>query len=329
VGKVDLMHRRAFVGSLVGGFASAPRPSPAQRQAIPTFGILLAFSSDAGRTFTKPLRAYLEALGYVEGRNILFDVRYAGGDIGRLPALAAELVVQRPHVIATFGDAAALAAKSATSDIPIVAMSEDLVRAKIVSSMSRPGRNITGLSILGTELDAKRLELLAEVLPARSAVLLLADTTTHRESRQALDATARALGVTLHEAVVGSMDEIEQALRGAPRKGIVGVNVLSSAFLFAQRARIIGVAGEAGLATISQWPETAEEGGLMAYGPSLLGAFRHVATLVAKILQGAKPADLPVEQPTRFTLYVNLNTAKALGIVFPQTTLLRADRVIE
>jgi putative ABC transport system substrate-binding protein len=295
----------------------------------PVYGILLAFSREAGKTFTRPIRAYMEALGYVEGRNVVFDIRYADGKPERLPALAMALVARKPTVISTFGDAAGLAAQAATSEIPIVAMSEDLVRANLVTSMSRPERNITGVSILGTELDAKRLELLSEILPARSGILLLADATTHRGSRPALESTARALGLDLREAVVRTPEDIDRALSVAKQNGIAGVNVLSSAFLFALRGRIVERAADAKLATIFQWPETADEGGLLAYGPSLLGAFRMVATLVAKILHGAKPGDIPVEQPKRFQLIVNLNTAKAIGRTVPQELLLRADRVIE
>ncbi len=322
------LRRRQFLLS-VAAILAAPMARAQAPAAQPVFGILLAFPPDAGTTFTKPLRAYMEALGYVEGRNIAFDVRYAGGKVERLPGLAAALVARRPSVIATFGDAAGLAAQAATSEIPIVAMSEDLVRARIVSSMSRPGGNITGVSILGTELDAKRLEILAEMLPARSAVLLLADATTHRESRPAIDAMARARGLTLHEAVVRAPEDIDRALREAQQSGITGVNVLSSAYLFALRGRIVGIAAQSRLATIFQWPETADEGGLLAYGPSLLGAFRQVVALVDKVLRGARPGDIPVEQPTRFVLHANLGTAKSLGLTVPQSILLRADRVIE
>jgi putative ABC transport system substrate-binding protein len=206
----------------------------------------------------------MQALGYVEGRNLAFDVRYADGKVERLPTLAAELVAQRPAVIATFGDATGLAAKAATTTIPIVSMSEDLVQANIVPNMRQPGGNVTGLSIMGTELDAKRLEILAELLPPRSVVLLLADPTTHRESRPALDATATALGLTLREAIVGTPDQIERAVREAKEGGAAGVNVLSSALLFALRGRIISLAAELGLPAMYQWPETADEGGLIA-----------------------------------------------------------------
>jgi putative tryptophan/tyrosine transport system substrate-binding protein len=271
----------------------------------------------------------MQALGYTEGRNIAFDFRYADGKVERLPTLAAELVARRPAVIATFGDATALAVKAATTTIPVVSMSEDLVRAKLVTNMRQPGGNITGVSIMGTELDAKRLEILAEVLPARGTVLLLADPTTHRESRPALDATAAALGLTLREAIVGTPEQIERSLREAKDAGAVGVNVLSSALLFALRKQIIKLAAELGLPAIYQWPETADEGGLMAYGPSLRGAFRQVTALVDKILKGAKPGDIPVEQPTRFSLVINLKTASMLGLTVPPLTLLRADRAIE
>ena len=281
------------------------------------------------RTFTEPLRAYMQALGYVEGRNIVFDVRYADGMVDRLPTLAAELVAQRAAVIATFGDATGLAVKAATTTIPIVSMSEDLVRAKLVTNIRHPGGNITGVSIMGTELDAKRLEVLAEILPARSTVLLLADPTTHRESRPALDATAAALGLTLRETVVGTSEQIERALREAKDAGVTGVNVLSSALLFALRGHIIKLAAELGLPAMYQWPETADEGGLIAYGPSLRGAFRQVTMLVDKVLKGAKPGDIPIEQPTRFSLVINLKTANTLGLTVPPLTLLRADRAIE
>jgi putative ABC transport system substrate-binding protein len=323
------MRRREFFKVIAGSAAAAWTISTRAQQQVPVFGILLVFSRESGRTFTEPLRAYMQALGYVEGRNIAFDVRYADGKADRLPTLAAELVAQRPAVIATFGDATGLAVKAATNTIPVVAMSEDLVRAKLVADMRNPGGNITGVSIMGTELDAKRLEILAELLPARSNVLLLADPTTHRESRPALDATAASLGLTLREAIVGMPEQIEQAMHEAKGLGAAGVNVLSSALLFALRGHIISFAAKLNLPAMYQWPETAEEGGLIAYGPSLRGAFRQVTTVVDKVLKGAKPSDIPVEQPTRFSLVINLKTASALGLTVPPLTLLRADRAID
>ncbi|HUM14186.1 MAG TPA: ABC transporter substrate-binding protein [Candidatus Nitrosotalea sp.] len=323
------MKRRDFMSLLGGAGAAWPLAARAQQGAIPTFGILLVFSPEAGRAFTDPIRAYMQALGYIEGRNILFDFRLADGKPDRLPALAADLAGHRPAVIATFGDAAGLAAKAATSTIPIVAMSEDLVRAKLVANMRQPAGNITGVSIMGTELDAKRLEGLAELLPARSTVLLLADPTTHRESRPALDSTAAARRLGLREALVATPDQIDRALREAKASGVAGVNVLASAVLFALRGRIMDLAAELGLPAMYQWPETADEGGLIAYGPSLRRAFRQLTTFVDKILRGTSPADLPVEQPTKFDLVINLKTAKALRLAIPPSLLLRADRVVE
>ena len=322
------MRRRNFI-TLIGGAATCPLVAAAQQPTRPVFGILLVFSQEAGRTFTVPLRAYMQALGYVESQNIAFDVRYADGKADRLPALAADLVAQHPTVIATFGDAAGLAAKAATNTIPVVSMSEDLVQAKLVTNMRNPGGNITGVSVMGTELDAKRLEILAELLPARSTILLLADPTTHRESRPALDATAASLGLTLREAVVGTLDQIEQAMREAKGRGAAGVNVLSSALFFALRGHIISIAEKLGLPAMYQWPEIAEEGGLIAYGPSLRGAFRQVTALVDRVLKGAMPSNIPVEQPTRFSLVINLKTANRLGLTVPPLTLLRADRAID
>jgi putative tryptophan/tyrosine transport system substrate-binding protein len=323
------LSRRNFNMLGAGLVAGLPVMARAQQPAMPVLGVLLLFSREAGKTFTDPLRAFMQALGFVEGRNIAFDFGYADGKVERLPAVATELIARRPTVIATFGDATARAAQAATSSIPIVAMSEDLVRAKLVSNLARPEANTTGVSIMGTELDAKRLELLAELLPARSTVLLLADSTTHRESRPAINSVAQAMGLTLHEAVASSADEIERALRDARQRGMAGINVLSSAFLFAQRGRIVSLAAELAMPTMYQWPETADEGGLMAYGPTLHGAFRQVVTLVAKVLQGRKPVDLPVEQPTKFALYLNLQTASTLKILIPSLTLLRADKTIE
>ena len=322
------MRRREFI-TLIGSAVTWPLMASAQQTTPPVFGILLVFSQEAGRIFTEPLRAYMQALGYVEGRNISFDVRYADGKVDRLPALAAELVAQHPTVIATFGDAAGLAAKAATNTIPVVSMSEDLVRAKIVTSLRNPGANITGVSIMGTELDAKRLEILAELLPAGSTVLLLADPTTHRESRSALNATAASLGLTLRETIVGTPDQIELAMRDAKNQGAAGMNVLSSALFFALRGHIIALATKIGLPAIYQWPEIAEEGGLIAYGPSLRGAFRQVTTIVDKVLKGTNPSDIPVEQPTRFSLVINLKTANTLGLTVPPLTMLRADRAID
>ncbi len=324
-----MSNRRELITLLGAAAAVWPLVARAQQAAMPVFGILLVFSRQSGLTFTEPLRAYMKALGYVEGRNIIFDVRYADGKVDRLPTLAAELVGQRAAVIATFGDATGLAVKAATTTIPIVSMSEDLVRANLVTNMRQPRGNVTGVSIMGTELDAKRLEILSEILPARSTVLLLADPTTHRESRPALDATAAALGLTLREAIVGTPQQIERALREAKDGGVSGVNVLSSASLFALRGYIIDLAAELGLPAMFQWPETADEGGLIAYGPSLRAAFRQVTTLVDKVLKGAKPGDIPVEQPTRFSLVINLKTAGTLGLTVPPLTLLRADRAIE
>ncbi len=323
------MKRREFITLIGSAAALLPFAARAQQKQNPVFGMLLFFSREEGRTFTDPIRAYMQALGYVDGRNINFDFRFADNKVDRLPDLAAKLVARQPTVIATFGDAAGLAAQAATTRIPIVSMSEDLVRAKLVPNMHSPGGNITGVSIMGTELDAKRLEILAEVLPARSKILLLSDATTHRESRPALNAVAQSLGLTLEEAVVRSATEIDRALHTAMERGFAGVNVLSSAFLFAHRKHIVTRGQKYRLATIFQWPETADEGGLLAYGPSLLGAFRRVAATVVKVLHGAKPRDIPVEQPTRFALHVNLKTAGSLGFTVPESILVRADKAIE
>jgi putative ABC transport system substrate-binding protein len=258
---------------------------------------------------------------------VAIDVRYAGGRAQELPRLAAELAALKPAVFIATGALATDAALAATPDVPVVALG-DLVAAGHAAQLGRPGGRVTGVSFLPGPLNAKRLELLAGVLPKGSAVLNLGDPDSVVGMRS-VEAAGRLLGLQLHAAYVRTPAQIEAAFADARQQRLAGVNVLNSPFLSAEHARIIALAAAARLPAIYQWPESAAEGGLMGYGPSLPAMFRQLAGHAARILGGAKAAELPIEQPTRFELVVNLKTARALGIVIPQSLLLRADEVIQ
>ncbi len=232
-------------------------------------------------------------------------------------------------MIVTWGDAGARAARAATSTVPIVVMTDDLLGASLVTSMQHPGGNITGISVMATELDVKRLEILSLLLPKESNVLLLADRRGPHLSRPQLRAAAHALRLHLTESVVETPEEIESTLSSASSAGIAGVNVLASPVLYDHRARIITSVARHKLPAIYEWPFMAEEGGLIGYGPEIDALFRQFVGLVVKILQGADVSALPVEQPTRIQLTINLKTAEAIGVPIPQSLLARADRLVQ
>jgi ABC-type uncharacterized transport system substrate-binding protein len=265
----------------------------------------------------------------VEGQSIALEQRWAEGKAERLPALAAELVQLKVDAIMAAGDPAILAAQQATKTIPIVAASDDLVAAGLVTSLARPGGNTTGMSILASELNAKRLELLKETIPRPSRMAALWDPGTGTFHLKSLEAAARSLGVELQILEVRSPDGFRSAFEAAKKGRAGALNVLASPFLHAYQVTIIELAARYRLPAIYQWREMAEAGGLMSYGPSLPGLFRDWVGLLDKILKGAKPADLPVQQPMRFEFVINMKTAKALGITFPQSILIRADQVIQ
>ena len=280
--------------------------------------------------FEAPLQGLHDGLreqGLVPGRDIHIDVRHAGGRAQELPRLAAELAALQPALIVATGKAATDAALAATADLPIVSLG-DLVAAGHAAQLNRPGGRVTGVSFLPAPLNAKRLELLAAVLPKGSAVLNLGDPNSP-VLMASVEAAGRSLGLVPHAAYATTPAQIDAAFAGARKLRVAGVNVLNSPFLSFHHLRIVALAAEARLPAIYQWPEFARDGGLMAYGPSRSAMFRQLAGYAARILAGAKPADLPVEQPTRFELVINLKTARALGMAIPQVLLLRADEVIE
>jgi putative ABC transport system substrate-binding protein len=278
-------------------------------------------------------RAKLRELGWVDGRNITIEERFAGRDRGRLAAFAQELVRLRADVIFTTGGAeAAQAAKMATKTIPIVfATASDPVVAGLIESFSRPEANITGLSFINTDLDAKRLALLKEALPRLTRVGVLRSPIDPAGSAQvkAAESAARSLGVQLQVFDVRGPHDLAGVVSSAKKQGAGAVMVLGSPTLFEYQGSIGELVTKSRLPVISAWRQLPESGGLMSYGADIPEMFRSAAVYVDKILKGAKPADLPVEQPTKFELVINLKTARALGLTIPPSVLLRADQVIQ
>jgi putative tryptophan/tyrosine transport system substrate-binding protein len=320
------MRRRDFI-TLLGGTAAWPFTVRAQQGRLPVVGVLRPNPKDA-EPFAEPFRRYMKAIGWEEGRNIRFLFVWAEGRSERAPALAGELVTQNVDLIITSGDPAIRAAQRATQTIPIVGMADDMIGSGLAASMARPGGNTTGVSILTLELDVKRLEILHEFLPQAQRIAVLADPSTI-STRVPLTSAARDLAVELVRFEAQSPDEIGHALDAITLAKVEAVHVLASPILNAAHRLIIERMHNARLPTIYQFPESAEAGGLLAYGPRLFESYRRVVYFVDRILKGAKPADLPIEQPTKFELVVNLKTASALGLTIPSVLLARADEVIE
>ncbi len=274
------------------------------------------------------LRDGLRDGGHVEGRDIVIEARYAARP-EEFARLAVELAALKPAVIIAFGPVARDAALAADQNVAVVTTSAEAVGVGLATSLGRPGGRVTGISILSAPLNSKRLELLAELLPKGSAVLNLGEPFARDDAMLSVEAAARSLGLVAHAAYASTSTQVDAALASARQLRVAGINVLSSPFLHANRARIIDFAARARLPTIYQWSQSAEEGGLMAYGPQRVPMDRQLASLAARILDGTMPGDLPVEQPTRFELVINLRTAKALGITVPRSLLLRADAVID
>ncbi len=307
-------------------------PAEAQQPTkVPRIGFQSASFPSAIAARIEAFRQGLRELGYVEGKNIVIEYRYAEGKLDRLPALAAELVRLKVDVIVTAAPSSTRAVKEATTTIPIVmAQDGDPVGNGFVASLARPGGNITGLSTLAPGISGKQLELLKEIVPRLSHVAVLRTSTLpYAQVLKEMELAAGALGVKLQYLDVQGPKDIETAF-GEARKGRAdAVLVLASPILESHRTEVADLAVKNRLPMIYHAPEFVEAGGLMSYGVSFIDLYRRAATYVDKILKGAKPADLPVEQPTKFDMVINMKTAKALGIRIPQSILLRAFKVIE
>ena len=320
------MKRRQFI-TLLGGAAARPLTARAQQPPkIPRIGII--DDSPIWNAFRHGLRD----LGYLEGQNIVFDYRYAGGLPDRLAWVAVELVHRPVDLIATFGTPPTLAAKQATTTIPIVMMGVgDPVGSGLVSSLARPGGNITGNTILGPEVAGKRLQLLKEVIPSLSRVVFLwnPDNASHPAQLAELRVAVEALGIKLLPVPVRSSDEFDNAFAAMMRERPDAFLMTNDPFHQLSIGRIIDFLANNRLPGMFVTREVTVAGGLLSYGASLPDLFRRGAVYVHKILQGTKPADLPIEQPVKFELVVNLKTAKAMGLSIPESFLLRADETIE
>ena len=316
------------------GALAAPRVSFAQQpKKVPRMGFL---SPGSREQFSHMYAAFLQGLqdlGYVEGRNIVIETRWGEGRVERLPALAAELVALNPDlIVSTGGSITAFAVKRATTRIPVVVTAGgDLVEIGLVGSLARPGGNLTGLSLLSIELDTKRLELLKEASPKvrRVAVLGNPANPAYASQLKKIQAAAKVFAMQLQVLEARHSDDIEPAFSAMIERAADALLVSSDSLFNAQRDRIVALAANGRIPAIYEFREFAEAGGLMSYGTSITNVYRRAATYVDKILKGAKPGDLPIEQPTQFELVINMKTAKALGIRIPQSILLRADRVIE
>jgi putative ABC transport system substrate-binding protein len=274
-------------------------------------------------------RQALRQFGYVEGRSVVIELRYAEGGLGQLPELAAELVRLKVNVITAFGDLAPKIAQQATGTIPIVAICDDIVGAGLVASLSRPGGNITGFTLLAPELSEKRLELLQELVPGISRVAALWDPTTGKAQATISESAAQSLNLKLQILEVRNRDGLAGAFREARDGQAEALAVFASPVLASLYREIIDLAAEYRLPAIYQWREHVEAGGLLSYGAVLASMWRQSGVIVTRVLKGEKPANLPVEQPAKFELVVNAKTALSLGLAIPPNILVRADEVIE
>jgi putative tryptophan/tyrosine transport system substrate-binding protein len=326
------MRRRDLIASLAAT-AAWPVGVRAQQKAMPVVGFLGSGSPGASAPFLSAFRRGLSETGYVEGPNVAIEYRWAEGSYDRLPALAADLVSRKVDAIATFGGIpSALAAKSATSTIPVVfEVGTDPVATDLVASLARPGGNLTGVSILIVELVSKRLELLSELVPQAGVIALVVNPNNPNAERVIRDVqeAAHAKGVQLHILKAATESEIDAAFATLIQLHAGALVVGPDPFFGDRRDQFVALASRHAVPTIYNSRVFAAAGGLISYGPSLAAVFRQVGIYTGRILNGAKPADLPVQQPTTFELVINLKTANALGLTVPQSILARADEVIE
>ncbi len=323
-------NRRAFVTTLAAGALLLPRRAAAQPGRVARVGYLTP-SSAASSGGMAELRRRLRELGYAEGRDVRFEIRGANEDFERLPDLAADLVRSGVDVIVAVSSPAIRAAENATSTIPIVMISgTDPVVGLFVASLARPGSNVTGVTTYLPELAGKRLEVLRECLPGLRRVAVLANLRNPSSAAEAreTETAARTMALEIHVADARLPEQYPDAFATVTRGGAQALFVTADPILSSNRARILQLAASHRLPAMYEWPEIVEAGGLLSYGPSLADVNARIATYVDKILKGAKPADLPVERPTRFELAVNLKTAAALGITIPSPMVGRAGRVI-
>jgi putative ABC transport system substrate-binding protein len=327
------MKRREFITLFGGAAATWPLAARAQQQAVPVIGFLSSGSSESWVPFVAGFHKGLREAGLIEGQNITVEYRWAEGRYDRLPGLAADLVGR--HVAAIFaagGSDPARAAKAATSTIPVVFFSAaDPVKAELVASLNRPGGNVTGVSMMGSVLESKRLEVLHELVPKASAIAILINPNYPAAKAQAVEVQETAVHFGMKPIVLMASTErdIDTAFAALVDQGAGALLVAQDPFLISRREQLIGLAARHAVPLMCALRETAVDGGLVSYGPDFADGFRQGGNYVAMVLRGTKPADLPVVQPTKFELVLNLKTAKALGLEIPANLLALADEVIE
>ena len=325
------MTRREFI-TLLGGVAAWPLSARAQQPAMPVIGFLDTRSPDTMADRMRGFRQGLRESGYIEGDNVTIAYRWAENQIDRLPALAADLVHRRVSVIAAFATAPAFAAKAATTTIPIVFLAPgDPVRFGLVASLARPDGNLTGINLFTGELSAKRLEILREMVPGATHVAVLVNPTnpSMETTVRDVEAAARATGLQVQVFNASTSREIDAAFARFGRERPDAVFVSLDTFFNSRRAQLVNLASRHALPAIFPTRDIAEIGGLMSYGANILDAFRQVGIYTGRILKGAKPAELPVVQASKFELVINNQTARMLGLTVPPTLLATADEVIE
>jgi len=326
------MRRRDFILLLAGARGGWPSAVWAQQKAMPVIGFLGGISPGLSASNVAAFRQGLSETGYVEGQNLVIEYRWAEDHYDRLPALAADLVGRKVDVIASSGTPSTLAARRATAAIPIVFMAGgDTVELGLVSSFARPGGKLTGFTIIGAELMPKRLELMSELIPEAKVMALLVNpnnSTTEHVIRD-LQEAGRIKGVRLDILKVEAESEFETVFASLVQLHAGALLVSTDSLFFGRREQLVALAARDGVPAIYDLRDFTAVGGLISYGTSLPAVYRQIGIYVGKILEGAKPADLPVQQPTKFELVVNLKTAKALGLTVPPSILARADEVIE
>jgi putative ABC transport system substrate-binding protein len=324
----SLLHLALALAALIAALpAAAEEPGKAYR-----VGFIGNSTAALESNLVQPFREGLRELGYVEGRDLAIEYRWAEGDYGRLPTLVADLIAQKVDVLVTAGTPAALAVKRATTTIPLVMVAVgDPVGTGLVASLARPGGNLTGLVSIAPDLEGKRLELLREVAPKLSVVSVLMNPANpfHALSEKQVRAAAGVLHIRAHVVRVRTASELDQAFEAILRERAGGLIMLADRVFLHNRARIADFATRNRLPGVYAYSELVVGGGLMSFGPSYPGMHRRAAYFVDKILKGARPADLPMEQPEKFELIVNLKTARIFGLTIPQSVLLRADQLIE
>ena len=323
--------RRRELMFLLGGSMTAARALRARQKAMPVIGYLGGASPGPFAPFVDAFRQGLSETGYVEGQNLTIEYRWAEGRYDRLPALAADLANRNVDLITTSGGPLpARAAKEATAKIPIVFVASNPIEQGLVASLARPGGNLTGFSIMAIEVWPKRLELLSELVPEAKVIALLVNpSSTFGPAIQSVEEAARAKGLKLHILNAATDVELETGFASLAQLQVNGLVVGTDPFFNSRREQLVALAARHAVPAIYEWREFAAAGGLISYGSSLTATYRQAGVYAAKILKGARPADLPVQQPTTFELVINLKTAESLGLTVPPSLLARTDEVIE